>query len=70
MQVKSELFRAKLRDYLDAVQMSNTCVIVQRNGKPIATLINYDVWQRLQQQAAVQGEGREADHTQAAIGQP
>jgi prevent-host-death family protein len=53
-------FRTKLRDYLDAVQMSDTQVVVQRYRKPVAVLVNYDVWQRLQQQAAIQGKSNEA----------
>lgn len=53
-------FRWKLRDYLDAVQMSETQVIVQRYRKPVAVLVNYEQWQRLQQQVAGQGKSNEA----------
>lgn len=54
MITRSEVLRANLRSYLDAVQMSDTQIVVQRNGKPVAVIVNYDVWQKLQQQVAGQ----------------
>ena len=59
MIASTDSFRWKLRDYLDAVQMSDTQVIVQRYKKPIAVLVNYDVWRQLQQQVAKQEKSNE-----------
>ncbi|TXG77465.1 type II toxin-antitoxin system Phd/YefM family antitoxin [Candidatus Dojkabacteria bacterium] len=60
MITRSEVLRANLRSYLDAVQMSDTQIVVQRNGKPVAVIVNYDAWQKLQQQVAGQEKNDES----------